>query len=296
MTVVRAIRKSRLRWIVLAALLASVAGLLLSQLTTASASANANASAARPASAAGAQSGAKPTIVLVHGAWANNGSWDGVVARLQAGGYTVTAPPNTLRGLPDDAAYLAAFLASVPGPMVVVGHSYGGAVITNAATGNPNVKALVYIDAFIPDEGETLLKLVGERPGSCVAGDPLQTFNLVPYPGAPPGAVDSYLKPSLVPSCFANDLPATTAAVLAATQRPLSTAALTQPSGPPAWASIPSWALVGLADHVIPPAEQLFMAQRAHARIVRVNASHVSMISHPDAATRLIVAAARATS
>jgi len=186
--------------------------------------------------------------VLVHGAWADSGSWDGVVARLQAGGYTVTAPPNPLRGLPDDAAYLAAFLASVPGPMVVVGHSYGGAVITNAATGNPNVTALVYVDAFIPAQDETLLQLVSAQPGSCVGGDPVQTFNLVPYPGAPAGAVDAYLKPSLVPSCFANDLPASTAAVLAATQRPLSTAALTQRSGPPAWLTIPSWALVGTAD------------------------------------------------
>jgi pimeloyl-ACP methyl ester carboxylesterase len=305
MTVVRAIRQSRLRWIVLAALLASVAGLLLSQLTTANASANASATrpagatAARPASAAGAagaQSGAKPTIVLVHGAWADGSSWGGVVTRLQRAGYTVDAPPNPLRGLPDDAAYLADFLHSVSGPIVLVGHSYGGAVITNAATGNPNVTALVYVDAFIPAQDETLLKLSGERPGSCVAGDPTQIFNLVPSPGAPPGAVDAYLKPSLFPSCFANDLPARRAAVLAATQRPLSTAALTQPSGPPAWATIPSWALVGTADHMIPPAELLFMAERAHAHIVEIDASHVSMISHPAAAADLIVAAARATS
>ena len=242
MTFVRAIRQNRPRWMVIAALMALVTSLLVSQFAAA------NAAATRSAGAATTQSGAKPTIVLVHGAWADSGSWDGVVARLQAGGYTVTAPPNPLRGLPDDAAYLAAFLASVPGPMVVVGHSYGGAVITNAATGNPNVTALVYVDAFIPAQDETLLQLVSAQPGSCVGGDPVQTFNLVPYPGAPAGAVDAYLKPSLVPSCFANDLPASTAAVLAATQRPLSTAALTQRSGPPAWLTIPSWALVGTAD------------------------------------------------
>src|SRR6266540_4896294 len=156
MTAIRALRQNRLRWIVLAALLASLTGLLLSQFGPAAA----NAAATRPAGAATPQGGAKPTIVLVHGAWAHNGSWDGVVALLQAGGYTVAAPPNPLRGLPDDAAYLAAFLASVPGPMVVVGHSYGGAVITNAATGNPNVTALVYVDAFIPAQDETLLQLV----------------------------------------------------------------------------------------------------------------------------------------
>jgi pimeloyl-ACP methyl ester carboxylesterase len=126
-------------------------------------------------------------------------------------------------------------------------------------------------------------------------GDPTQTFNLVPYPGAPPGVVDAYVKQSLFPSCFANDLPASTGAVLASTQRPLSTAVLVQPSGPPAWASIPSWALVGTADHVLPPAELLFMAERAHARIRKVSASHLSMISHPDDVTRLIVATARSS-
>src|SRR6266540_2130923 len=209
MTFVRAIRQNRPRWMVIAVLMALVPSLLVSQFAAA------NAAATRSAGAATTQSGAKPTIVLVHGAWADSGSWDGVVARLQAGGYTVTAPPNPLRGLPDDAAYLAAFLASVPGPMVVVGHSYGGAVITNAATGNPNVTALVYVDAFIPAQDETLLQLVSAQPGSCVGGDPVQTFNLVPYPGAPAGAVD---------------------------------AALTQRSGPPAWLTIPSWALVGTAD------------------------------------------------
>jgi pimeloyl-ACP methyl ester carboxylesterase len=226
---------------------------------------------------------------------ADSGSWDGVVARLQRQGYTVVAFPNPLRGLPDDSAYLAAFLGTISGPIVLVGHSYGGAVITNAATGNTNVKALVYVDAFIPAQGETIAQLVGAQPGSCVAGDPTQIFDLVPYPGAPPGAVDAYVKQSLFPSCFANDLPVKQAAVLAATQRPASTVILGQPSGPPAWADIPSWALVGTADHVIPPAAQLFMAQRAGARIVEVKASHLSMISHPAAVTRLIIAAARSS-
>src|SRR6266542_297001 len=141
------------------------------------------------------------TVVLVHGAWADSGSWDQVVADLQRQGYSVVAFPTPLRGLPDDSAYLAAFLGTISGPIVLVGHSYGGAVITNAATGNPNVKALVYIDAFIPAQGETIAQLVGAQPGSCVVGDPTQIFDLVPYPGAPPGAVDAYVKQSLFPSC-----------------------------------------------------------------------------------------------
>jgi pimeloyl-ACP methyl ester carboxylesterase len=291
----RAIRQPRLRWIVTAVLLASLAGLVLSQVGAADAAGSATARSAT-AGAAIAPGGSKPTVVLVHGAWADSGSWDQVVARLQRQGYPVIAFPNPLRSLPDDSAYLAAFLSSVPGPIVLVGHSYGGAVITNAATGNENVKALVYVDAFLPDEGETLGELLGTPPGSCVLGDPTQIFDLRPIPGAPPGVVDAYVKQSLFPSCFANDLPAKQAAVLAATQRPISTVTLGQPSGPPAWAEIPSWALVGTVDRVILPATQRFMAERAGARIVEIKASHLSMISQPGAVARLIVAAARATS
>ena len=148
-------------------------------------------------------------------------------------------------------------------PIVLVGHSYGGAVITNAATGNTNVKALVYVDAFLPAQGETLGELLGTPPGSCVLGPPTEIFDLRPIPGAPPGVVDAYVKQRLFPSCFANDLAAKQAAVLAATQRPISTLTLGQPSGPPAWAEIPSWALVGTVDRVILPETQLFMAERA---------------------------------
>src|SRR5215218_9158716 len=230
MTYLRGIRQPRLRWIVTAALLASLAGLVLSQIGAADAAGSSSATAgAATARAATSHGGSKPTVVLVHGAWADSGSWDQVVARLQRQGYTVIAFPTPLRSLPDDSAYLAAFLQSVSGPVVLVGHSYGGAVITNAATGNANVKALVYVDAFIPAEGETVGQLAGLEPGSCVGGDPTQVFNLVPYPGAPPGAVDAYVKQSLFPSCFANDLPAKQAAVLAATQRPASTVILGQP-------------------------------------------------------------------
>jgi pimeloyl-ACP methyl ester carboxylesterase len=240
---------------------------------------------------------AKPTIVLVHGAWADSSSWSSAAGRLQDRGYRVVAVPNPLRGLASDAAYLTSFLNSdsVTGPVVLVGHSYGGAVITNAATSTPKVKALVYINAFAPDEGETLLQLVSARPGSALGGDPTQVFDLVPYPGGPPGDVDLYVKQSLFPDAFANDLSPKRGAILASTQRPLAFSAAGTPSGPPAWKAIPSWYLVGTADHVIPPAEQRFMADRAQAQTVEVKASHLSMISRPRAVTKLIIEAAHGT-
>src|SRR2546427_7154017 len=150
-------------------------------------------------------SGPKPSIVLVHGAWADGSSWSGVVARLQDQGYTVYVPPNPLRGLASDSAYLASFLQSITGPIILVGHSYGGAVITNAATGNSNVKALVFVDAFVPDEGESLGKLSSAPPPpglspSCLAGDPTLVLNFAPLTS---GDVDTYAKPSPFPSRFA---------------------------------------------------------------------------------------------
>jgi pimeloyl-ACP methyl ester carboxylesterase len=235
----------------------------------------------------------KPTIVLVHGAWADGSSWSGVIQRLQQSGYAVFAPPNPLRGIASDAATIAAFVNSLPaGPVVLVGHSYGGAVITNAATSTPNVKALVFVNAFAPDQGETLLQLVAAKPGSALGGNPANVFNPVPYPGAPAGDADLYIKQTLFPSAFANDLPARTARVLASTQRPLAGSAAATPSGVPAWKTIPSWYLVGTQDHVIPPAEQRIMATRAKAQTVEVKASHLSMISHPADVAKLIVAAA----
>ena len=178
---------------------------------------------------------------------------------------------------------------------MLVGHSYGGAVITNAAVGDPQVKALVFVDAFIPDQGETLGGLLASVPGSCLGGNPADVFNFVPYPGGPPGDVDTYIKPALVPGCFASGLPAPAAAVIAATQRPLAASTLGEPSGPPAWKTIPSWAVIGTADRVIPPAELTFMAQRAGARITDVNAGHLSLISEPSVVTRVILQAVQAT-
>ena len=236
---------------------------------------------------------AKPVIVLVHGAWADASSWSSVISELQRRGFTVYAPPNPLRGLPQDSAYLHQFLtqnAALQGqPVVLVAHSYGGAVITNAAVGAPGVRALVYVDAFIPDQGDTIGKLASE---SCLGSD---SFNPVPYPGGPPGDVDLYIKPNLVPGCFATGLPASQAAVIAATQRPLTASAFAEPSGPPAWKTIPSWAVIGTADQVIPPAELTFMAKRAGAHITDVNAGHLSLISKPSVVTSVILEAVQAT-
>jgi len=237
----------------------------------------------------------KPSIVLVHGAWADGSSWSRVIALLQDKGYTVYAPANPLRGLGSDSAYIADFLHSITGPIVLVGHSYGGAVITNAAAGNPNVKALVFVDAFVPDQGESLGQLSSAPPPlglspSCLAGDPTLVLIFVPLTG---GDVDTYVKPSLFPSCFANDLPPSQGAVLASIQRPLALSVLPQKSGVPAWKTIPSWYLVGTIDNVIPSWAQLFMAQRAGSTIVQVRASHLAMISHPEAVSDLIQQAAR---
>jgi pimeloyl-ACP methyl ester carboxylesterase len=248
------------------------------------------------ASAAGSSGGSgasKPTIVLVHGAWADGSGWSGVIERLQRRGYPVRVPPNPLRSLPGDSATVADFLSTLAGPIVLVGHSYGGAVITNAATGNPAVKALVYVDAFAPDQGETILPLVG--PDSALAADPTTVFDFVPYPGAPAGDVDLYLKQTVFLDSFANGIPERKALVLYATQRPLTFSSGNQPSGVPAWRTIPSWYLIGTQDNIIPPAQQRFMAERAHAQIKEVKAGHLSMVSRPDAVTDLILSAVRAT-
>ena len=228
----------------------------------------------------------KPTIVLEHGAWADGSSWDRVVTRLQADGYTVDVPPNPLRGPDSDSAYLNSYLQTVPGPIVLVGQSYGGFVISDAATGNANVKALVYVDAYMPTQGETINSINAQFPGSQLVPSAL---NFVPSAG---GVVDAYIKPNLFGSILANDLSARKAAELGATQRPIAGSALTQPAGPPAWASIPSWDVIGTEDHAIPVAAQEFMAKRAHATVTEIRASHLSMISQPGAVTAVIEAAA----
>jgi pimeloyl-ACP methyl ester carboxylesterase len=247
--------------------------------------------------------GPKPTIVLVHGAFADASSWDNVIAILQHEGYTVDAPPNPLRGLNADSAYLTSYLSTISGPIVLVGHSYGGAVITNAAYGNANVKALVYVDAFEPAQGETLKQLTFAKPGSCLAGggNLNNVFNFVVDPSQAAGDYDLYLKTAPgadyagFDTCFATDVPPTEAVILGAVQRPLALDAFTAPSGPPAWAAIPSWAVIGTQDQAIPPAELTFMAQRAHSQITYVTAGHLSMITQPGGVAKVINQAVFAT-
>ena len=294
---IRAPRLTRPLLIFLAGVLA-VAGLLFAS----SQAGSAHAATARTGSTgstgstsvAADGSGPKPTIVLVHGAWADSGSWNAVTRILQGGGYTVYAPPNPLQGLAYDTGTIASFLHTINGPIVLVGHSYGGEVITNAALGDSQVKALVYDDAYLPAQGDDLETLT--TAGSCFyVPDPSTVFNLVPFPGAPANVADAYVKPSVFPGCFANGLPASEGAVLAATQRPLATSTLTDQSGTPAWATIPSWDIVGLNDHIITPAEQLLMAHRANAHITEINEPHLSMISNPGVVASVIIQAARAT-
>jgi len=238
--------------------------------------------------------GVRPTIVLVHGDWADASSWTSVLTRLQDQGYTVVAPPNLLRGPAEDGPYLASYLQTISGPIVLVSHSYGGFATTNAATGNPNVKALVYIDSFMPDEGETGGTLISGS-GSCVSPDAL---NAVPYNGG----VDLYLRhdangdyPGFA-QCFANGVDPRQAAILFAEQRPAAASEFTEPSGPPAWKTIPSWALIGTQDHVIPPPLLEFMANRAGAHISTVKAGHLSLITRPAEVTKVILDAVAATS
>jgi pimeloyl-ACP methyl ester carboxylesterase len=232
----------------------------------------------------------KPTIVLVHGGWDNSSGWNGVVARLNKRGFDVIAPANPLRDLASDSAYISSVLDSIEGPIVLVGHSYGGAVITNAALGQENVEALVYIAAFAPDEDESLVQLVTMNPGSEIGPTTLLTR---PYPPADGGeGTDLYLTREGIGTAFAADVPQHIADLMFATQRPFSQEAFENPSGPPAWESIPSWYLVATQDRAIPPATQRFMAERAGAPIREVASSHVPQISRPGAVTRIILQAA----
>ena len=259
--------------------------------------------AARPTAARGAATevsraalgGAKPTIVLVHGAFADASGWTQEVIRLQRLGYEVVAPANPLRGLTSDADYLRSVLATIPGPVVLVGHSYGGAVITNAARGADNVKALVYLAAFIPDAGQAIVTAYdpAAHPGSLLGPD-TTLVRPVANPAAPGGQdVDVYIKPTAFRLVFAGDRSPSAAAAMAATQRPLSYFAQTEPSGEPAWKSIPSWDLVTMQDRAISPGGQLFMARRAGSKVTTVDSAHDVMVSHPQDVVDVILRAAR---
>jgi pimeloyl-ACP methyl ester carboxylesterase len=243
-------------------------------------------------SAAASSTAPKPTVVLVHGAWADASGFQGVEAGLRRAGYPVLEFADPLRSLPDDSATLATFLKlRTQGPVILVGHSYGGAVITNAATSDPDVKALVYIDAFVPAQGETINDLITHN-GPI---DPSALFDFVPYAGGPAGDVDLYLKGSVFSTVFANGLPTPVQDHLFISQRPLAASALTEPSGTPAWSTIPSWYVVGTEDHVIPAALQEFMAARAGSHVTTVDAGHLSFIARPDVVVNTILQADRAT-
>jgi len=237
----------------------------------------------------------KPTIVFEHGAWADASGFDGTASLLQAAGYTVVAPADPLRGLVTDTAYLKSFLSSITGPIVLVGHSYGGMVITDAATGMAQVKALVYIDGYAPAAGESAEQLTDALPGSLLNAPPANVFNTAQDPGLPTGDPDLYIKSSVFPQ-IAADLSPARAAVLAATQRPVAGGALQDPSTTPAWLTIPSWYLEGTQDKVIPAAEQTFMAKRAGSHLWTINASHFGWTIHPRVVASIIETAATATS
>lgn len=243
----------------------------------------------RSADAFTADSTPKPTVVLVHGAFADASGWNDVTKRLQGRGYPVLAPANPERGLHLDSLYLSSVVSTIAGPVILVGHSYGGAVITNAGTTLPNVRALVYIAAFGPDLGETVIDLVSRYPGSGLTSP--ENLILRPYPAG----VDAYINPRIFHEVFAADLPAKTAAMMAVSQRPAEASILVQPSGLPAWRTIPSWYLVARSDKTIPPAAERFMAERMGATTVEIESSHVAMMSHPGAVADLIVDAAEQT-
>lgn len=233
---------------------------------------------------------AKPTIVLVHGAFADSSSWNPVVAILERDGYSVIAAANPLRTVKGDGDYVRSVLASVHTPVVLVGHSYGGMVISNAAVGQPNVKSLVFVAAFAPEAGESAGGLNSKFPGSLVGPA------LAPPVALSGGGHDLYVQQDKFHDAFAPDLPEAAARVAAAGQRPVTDIAFSEPATTPAWKSIPSWFVYGDHDTAIPPQLHAFMAKRANARatVVVKGASHVVMISHPDEVARVIEQAAGA--
>jgi pimeloyl-ACP methyl ester carboxylesterase len=224
----------------------------------------------------------KPTVVLVHGAWADSSGWSKVIENLRHDGYPVVAIANPLQGLTSDSAYLDSYLAAIHGPVVLVGHSYGGAVISNSAP-DPDVKALVYVAGFIPAKGESVGDLAAKSPSF-----PLITTVV-------PGGAEVAIDPAHFQEVFANDVDKTTAADEAATQRPANTNAVTQIATNQEFRSIPSWDLVTTEDHAISPTVQRFMADRAGAHVQEVKSGHDVMISHPRAVTKIIETAATST-
>lgn len=232
----------------------------------------------------------RPTIVLVHGAFADASSWNGVIKILESDGYPVVAAANPLRSVQGDAQYVANIVESIQTPVVLVGHSYGGLVISAAANGHANVKSLVFVAAFAPESGETAIGLSGKFPGSTLGP------TLAPPVALADGGKDLYIQQDKFPDQFAADVPKHEANLMAATQRPITEAALSEPSQQPAWKSLPSWFVYGSKDKNIPPQALAFMAERAQSKqtLVVNGASHVLMVSHPREVAKLIETAAAA--
>lgn len=232
---------------------------------------------------------AKPTIVLVHGAFADSSSWNGVVADLERDGYPVVAAANPLRGIASDAAYVSALVRATKGPVILVGHSYGGAVISQAAAAANNVSGLVFVSAFSPDVGETLNGLGAKFPGAAL-GPALSTSPL------PDGGVDLYVRQDQFAKVFAPDVPLAAAKLAAVEQRPIAAAAFDEKQTVAGWKTLPSWHIYGSMDQAISPAAMAFMADRTHSRktVVVPGGSHVTLISHPHEVASLIEAAATA--
>jgi len=234
----------------------------------------------------------KVTVALVHGAFADSSGWNGVIERMHANDIPVKALVNPLRGIAADSAYVASALRQIPGPVLAVGHSYGGAVITNAATTAQNVVGLVYVAAFAPDEGETLMDVEGRTRDSVL----LSALRPNEYPAEDHSAVELSIDPASFRQAFAGDLPESETAVMSATQRPIAESSFAEKSGPPAWRKLPSWAVVATGDKTIGTDVVKSMAQRAGAKVTEVEASHVVMISHPDVVADVVRTAYRAVS
>ena len=235
------------------------------------------------------QDGSRPTVVLVHGAFADASGWNGVVERLQAEGVEVTAPANPLRGISIDSAYVANLLEQIQGPVLAVGHSYGGAVITNAASGAENVVGLVYIAAFAPDEGERLIEIESNSKDSVL--NSALTELQYPTGRGDETAVEFAIDPEQFHDVFAADLPAKQTAVMAATQRPVAELAFSEQTGAPAWKNLPSWAVVPTGDKAAGADVVRSMAERAGAEITEAEGSHVIMMSQPQVVAEVILAA-----
>ena len=229
------------------------------------------------------------TVVLVHGAFADAGSWVPVIERLLAAGIPVRAPALPLRGLHSDSAYIASVIAQIPGPVLAVGHSYGGAVISNAATQATNVKGLVLVSGFAPEENEALSEVEGTSRDSALGPALIQAQ--FPTGAGDETAIELYVDPAKFPAVFAADLPDAQATAFGASQRPIAASAFDEKSGPPAWKHLPTWSVVATGDKAAGSDVILSMAHRANAETIELEGSHLIMVSQPEPVTKVILGA-----